>query len=79
MFAFPASAQFLINRVEKQKMCFKKYGWLLETIHVREVVGLNPGAVFWMDIFNIDLSQNLYCLSEKSENKRKRGRGLPIY
>ena len=25
------------------------------TTHVREVVGLNPGDVYWMDIFYIDL------------------------
>ena len=29
-----------------------------------------------LDIFHIDLLQKLYCLFEKTENKRKRGLGL---
>ena len=31
--------------------------WLWETTHVREAMGLNPGAVYWMDMtyFHIDL------------------------
>ena len=28
--------------------------WLLETTQVQEVVGSNPGAIYWMDIFRID-------------------------
>ena len=31
-----------------------------------------------MDIFHIHLFLKLYCLFEKTENKRKRGRGWPI-
>ena len=31
-----------------------------------------------LDIFHIDLLKKLYCLVEKTENKRKRGRGWPI-
>ena len=38
------------------------YGWRLK------VVGSNPGAVYWMDIFHIDLLKKLF---EKTENKRK--------
>ena len=30
------------------------------------------------DIFKIDLLQKMYCLFEKTKNKRKRGRGGPI-
>ena len=46
----------------------------------REVVGLNPGAIYWMELifFNINLLQKLYCLFEKTQNKQKRGRGWPI-
>ena len=29
------------------------------------VVGSNPGTVYWMDIFHIDLLLKLYCLFEK--------------
>ena len=38
--------------------------------------GSNPGAVYWMDLtfFHIDLLKKMYCLFEKTENKRKRGR-----
>ena len=48
------------------------------TTHIRKVVGSDPGAVYWMDIFHIHLFLKLYCLFEKTENKRKRGRGWPI-
>ena len=49
------------------------------TTHVREVMGSNPRAVYWMDIFRIDLLKELSCLLEKTENKRIRGRGWPIF
>ena len=29
--------------------------WLWEMTRVQEVVGLNTDAVYWMDIFHIDL------------------------
>ena len=29
--------------------------WLWVMTHVQEVVGLNPSAIHWMDIFRIDL------------------------
>ena len=29
--------------------------WLWVTTHVRKVVGSNPSAIYWMDIFHIDL------------------------
>ena len=42
-------------------------------------MGLNPSAVYWMDIFHIDLLKKLYrCLFEKTENKRKSG-GVAIF
>ena len=47
--------------------------------HVQKVVGLNPSAIYWIDIFHIDWLQKLYCLFEKTENKLKRGRGRPIF
>ena len=31
-------------------------------------------AIYWIDIFHTDLLQKLYCLFEKTENERKRGR-----
>ena len=37
---------------------------------LHKAVGLNPGVVYWIDIFHIDLLYNLYrCLFEKTENK----------
>ena len=33
----------------------------------------------YLDIFHIDLLQKLYCLFEKTEKNRKRGRGWPIF
>ena len=32
-----------------------------------------------MDIFHIDLLYKLYCLFEKTKNRRKRGRGWSIF
>ena len=43
-----------------------------------EVVVSNPGTMYWMDIFCIDLLQKLYCLFEKTKNKGKRGRVGPF-
>ena len=50
-----------------------------EEAHVLKALGSNPSAVYWMDIFHINLLQNCIdvCL-KKTENKRKRGRGWPI-
>ena len=48
------------------------------TTHCK-VVGSNPGAVYWVDIFHIDFLLKLYwCLFEKAKNKRKRGRVCPF-
>ena len=48
------------------------------TTHYK-VVGSNPGAVYWVDIFHIDFLLKLYwCLFEKAKNKRKRGRVCPF-
>ena len=46
-----------------------------------KVVGLNPGAVYWMDItfFTLICCKKLYCLFEKTVKKRKRGRDWPIF
>ena len=54
--------------------------WYWETIHVQEVMGSNPYTVYWMNMkfFHIDLLLKLYCLFEKTENKRKRGRVGPF-
>ena len=27
--------------------------WLLKTTHIQEVMGSNPGAIYWMDNFHI--------------------------
>ena len=55
---------------------------LWETTHVLEVVGLNPGTVYWMDMtfFHIDLLLKLYCLFEKTKkiNEKEAGVG-PFY
>ena len=52
--------------------------WLLEETHVLKVVGSNSGTIYWKDIFHKYFLQKLYCLFEKTENKRKSGPGLPI-
>ena len=44
-----------------------------------KVVGSNPGAIYWMDIFQIALLKKLYCLFAKTENKLKRDQGWPIF
>ena len=43
--------------------------------------GSIPGTVYWMDMtfLHIDLLLKLYCLFEKTENKRKRGLGWTIF
>ena len=49
--------------------------------HVWKVVGLNPGAIYYMDIwtfFHIYLMQKLYCLFEKTKNKQKEARDGPF-
>jgi hypothetical protein len=38
--------------------------WLRQTAHVQEVVGLNPGTVFWMDV-----SDASYYIHENNKNK----------
>ena len=45
--------------------------------NVLKVVGSNPSAVYWMDIFHINLLSNCIdvCL-KKTENKRKRRPGM---
>ena len=45
----------------------------------RKVVGSNPSAVFWMDIFSYWFVVKLYCLFEMTKNIRKRDRGWPIF
>ena len=45
---------------------------LWETTHVRKVVGLNPGAVYWMDeSFSHLFIVKLYCLFVKTETSDK--------
>ena len=46
--------------------------WLWETTHVQEVVGSNPGAVYWMDMTFF----TLYCLFEKTEINEKEAKIL---
>ena len=46
--------------------------------HVRDVVGSNPGAIYWMDIFSHLFVVKMDCLFETIENKQKRSRGWPI-
>ena len=53
--------------------------WLWVITHVREIMGLNPGAVYWMDIFHIDLLWNIVLFVWKEPKiDEKRGRGWPI-
>ena len=44
---------------------------------LQKVVGSNPSVVYWMDIFSHwFVVEKLYCLFEKTENKRKKRPGL---
>ena len=46
--------------------------WLWEETHVPKVVGLNPGAIYWMDIFShIFVVKIVMMFDEKAENKQK--------
>ena len=47
--------------------------WLWEETLVQEVLGSNPGTVYWMDIFS-SLFVVKNCLFEKTENKQKEAR-----
>ena len=43
-------------------------------------MGLNPGTIYWMDIFpHIFVEKIVNMFFEKTENKRKRGQGWPIF
>lgn len=43
--------------------------WLWEMTHIREVVGLNPGAIYWMYLTfcHIVLLYKLYRMFEKTK------------
>ena len=44
--------------------------------HVQEVVGSNPGTVYWMDMFHIDLLKNcVVCLKRLKINEKEVGDG----
>ena len=45
--------------------------WLEEGTHNQRVMSLNHGTGYCIDIFHIDLFQNLYYLLEKTKNKQK--------
>ena len=47
---------------------------------LQKVMGLNPGTVYWMDIFSHIFAVKIVMMSfEKTKSKRKRGRGWPIF
>ena len=48
----------------------------METTHIQEVMGSNPGAVHWKDIFHIDLLSKLYCLLKKDRKYTKERPGM---
>ena len=48
--------------------------WSWEETHVQEVVGLNSGTRYWMDIFDV----KIVMFVSKRPKKRKRGRECPI-
>ena len=68
---------FLIISLFSQTLALVLWSW--ETTHVGEVVGLNPGAINWIDIFSHWFAEKIFCLFEETENKRKRSWGLPIF
>ena len=45
--------------------------WLWDTTHVREVVGLNTGAIYWMvmTFFQIDFCNNCIVCLKKTKIK----------
>ena len=50
----------------------------LVVIHVPKVVSLNPGTIYWIDIFSRLFVVKIVICVWKDENKWKRGRGTPI-
>ena len=38
---------------------------------VRKVAGLNPGAVYWMDIFHIDCKNCIVCLQRPKIDEKE--------
>ena len=47
-----------------------------EETHVQDVVGSNPSAGYWMDIFHICCKNCIVFI--KTEHQRKRGRDGPL-
>ena len=47
--------------------------------HILKVVGSNPSNIYWMDIFSLICRKIVLIFLKKTENKRKRGRGWPIF
>ena len=53
--------------------------WLMEETCNQKVVSSNPGAGNWMDIFSHLFVVRIVMFCWKDKNKRKRGRGWPIF
>ena len=63
---------FLIISLFSQTLALVLWSW--ETTHVGEVVGLNPGAINWIDIFHIDLLKKYFvCLKRQKINAKEVG------
>ena len=49
--------------------------WLWVTPHVPEVVGLNPSAIYWMDIFSLMCYKNCIVCLKRPKIKKEAGVG----
>ena len=53
--------------------------WLWQQTHVVKVMSSNPNTIYWMKFLTLICFQICNVCLEKTENKRKRGRGWPIF
>ena len=51
--------------------------WLLEETHVPKVMGSNPSAVYWLDIFHIYYKKNYVCQKKTKINEKRPGKVRP--
>ena len=75
--------EILFSLDESFNCCHQKWNIKFHGYYdVAKTTNYSPGAIFWMDIrtfFTLICCKKLYCLLEKTENKRKRGWGWPIF
>ena len=68
---------FVKTKVNKRIFCCVLI-WLCKEAHFLNIIGSNPNTVHWIDIFSHQFVVEVVML-KKTENKRKRSRGRPIF